>query len=488
LTVLLKEIINFIHRDKMKLIFIFIKPRPTCFLALWACTLLAAPGSAQAPMLPSAPDSAAPPVAQTAVPVVETSPTPPPGEPAPETPAAATSPGPVLELAPATTTPTQARLEPQHGDTAQPPPPTSGGTDIGGYAELHFNLDHASGPGRSLATIDLARMVLFVGHRFNERLRFYSELEVEHAVVSSDRSGEVEVEQAFLDYLLIGKALGLRGGLVLIPMGIINQWHEPPVFHGVERPAVDTLIIPSTWREGGLGAFGEPVEGLRYELYLVGGLDPRGFSAAQGLREGRQEVAQARADGLAVAGRVEIEPLLGAVLGISGYFGRSGPNADLYDRAGRRLDLDVPVWGTSADARVRHAGLEARAVFALFSVGDTAQLRQARGADGNNLAIDAGAKLWGAYGELAYDLLHLVGGTEQQLLPFVRVERYDTMAAVRGRGRLPGDQAYAVTEALAGLTYRPLPQVAFKGDFRLRNADGPSPTSGQLDLGVGVMF
>jgi hypothetical protein len=251
---------------------------------------------------------------------------------------------------------------------------------------------------------------------------------------------------------------------------------------------VDTLIIPSTWREGGVGIFGEPVEGLRYELYVVGGLNPMGFDAAQGIREGRQEVSLAHADGLAVTGRVEVEPTLGAVLGLSGYFGLAGPNADLYDAAGAALNLDVPVWGLSADARIRRGGFEARAVAAVFSVGDTAQLRQAYDADKKELGIDVGAKIWGAYGEVAYDVLRLLTTSEQQLLPFVRLERYDTMAAVRGRGWLPDDQGYAVTDLIAGLSYRPLPQVVFKADFGLRNPDGPTRTSGRLNLGVGVMF
>jgi hypothetical protein len=364
----------------------------------------------------------------------------------------------------------------------------AGDTGIGGYGELHYNLERVTGPGDKQAQIDLHRLVLFLAHRFNDKLRFYTELEVEHAVAAPDKGGEVEIEQAYLDYLLLDKNLGIRAGVILVPMGIINSWHEPPIFHGVERPAVDTVIIPSTWREGGIGIFGEPVEGLRYQLYAMGGLNPTGFSAAQGIREGRMEVAEARADGLAVAGRVELEPWLGIVAGVSGYFGLAGPNADLYDLAGAKLDLNVRVWGASADVRARRGGLEARAVAAVFSVGDTAALRQAFDAQGQSLGLDIGARIWGAYGELAYDVLRLLAKSEQQLLPFIRVERYDTMASVRGRRGTAADQALGITDLVAGLTYRPLPQVALKGDFLLRNPDGPTASAGQIDLGVGVMF
>ncbi len=433
------------------------------------------------------------PAAQTAAPAPQAAPPP----------QAAATPGPQIELAPAAApaqagdraaspaeAPGPASSEPAPAPAVEraPAPAATPPTSIGGYAELHYDIDRVSGPGSTQATIDLSRMVLFVGHRFDSRFRFYSEIEVEHAVASSDREGEVEIEQAYLDYLLFGRALGVRAGVVLVPMGIINKWHEPPVFHGVERPDVDTVIIPSTWREGGAGVFGEPTEGLRYELYLVGGLDPRGFDAEQSIREGRQEVALAHASGLAVTGRVEAEPMLGAVLGVSGYYGLAGPNATLYDAAGHALELDVPVWGLSADARIRHEGLEARAVAALFGVGETARLRQAYDTDGQPLGIDTGALSWGAYAEVAYDVLRPLVRSDQQLLPFVRLERYDTMAAIRGRARVVADDAYAITDLIMGLSYRPLPQAVFKLDFGLRNPDGTTPTSGRLDLGVGVMF
>jgi hypothetical protein len=360
-------------------------------------------------------------------------------------------------------------------------------TRVGGYGELHYNLENIGGPGDPQSEIDLHRLVLFLAHRFDERLRFYSEIEVEHAVASSDAPGEVGVEQAYLDYLLLDDALGVRAGIVLVPMGIINQWHEPPIFHGVERPTVDRIVIPSTWREGGVGIFGAPAEGLRYELYLVGGLDPTGFSAAQGIRGGRQKVAEARADGLAVTGRLEVEPELGVVGGISGYVGWAGPNADLFDADGNPGELDVPVAGLSWDVRGKGSGVEARAVVAVFSVGDTDDLRLAFDADGNSLGLDVGSLLWGAYAEIAFDVLSSLG-TDHELLPFMRLERYDTMSEVSGRRRMPEDDQYAATEVAFGLTYRPAPQVAFKLDYVSRDPDTNSDGDARFDLGAGFMF
>jgi len=360
-------------------------------------------------------------------------------------------------------------------------------TSVGGYGELHYNLVVPDGDGQSAAQIDLHRLVLFFAHNFSDPLRFYAEVEIEHAFVEGgDESGEIGVEQAFIDWRLLDDRLGLRAGVVLVPMGIINQWHEPPVFHGVERPAVDRVVIPTTWREGGIGVFGEPVEGLRYELYVMSGLDPAGFSASNGLRGGRQHVFEASTDGLAVAGRVEYEPLPGLLGGLSAYWGQAGPNADLVtdcttDPVTGELvgcvgfDGDVPVLGFSADARLHLAGIEARAVAAYFSVGDTEPIRSG--------GIDVASGLIGMYAEVGYDVLSLVE-SEHQLVPFMRLERYDPTfrhdeAAVQGTA--------AATDLVVGATYRPIPQIALKADVTRHMADAGAGRT-VLDLGVGWMF
>ncbi|MDH5670774.1 MAG: hypothetical protein OEZ06_01405 [Myxococcales bacterium] len=360
-------------------------------------------------------------------------------------------------------------------------------TGVGGYAELHYNLKNLDDDAARQSELDMHRLVAFLAKRFGEQLSFYAEIEVEHALAKPGSPGQVGIEQATFDYLLIGQQLGVRAGIVLVPMGIINQWHEPPIFHGVERPIIESTIIPSTWREGGVGIFGEAVEGLRYELYLVGGLNAAGFRIQDGIRGGRQSVANARADGLALTGRVELEPSLGVVAGISGYFGLAGPNADFYDAAGSGLELDVPVLGLSADVRGRYKGFEGRAVFAHFSIGDSALLRQAADVNGDPLGIDVGSRALGLYGEIAYDALHLLE-TEHQLLPFVRVERYDPVAAVDGREESDEDKALAATALILGLSYRPIPQVIFKFDFIRRNHDAGGDDSSEINLGVGTMF
>ncbi len=415
-----------------------------------------------------------------------------PSEPAPAAVPAAVQASPVpADAAPAI--PAAQPAAPQTVPTAAPEQRASS-TTIGGYAELHFNVERLTGPGASDSTIDLHRFVVFLGHEFTPKLRFYSELEVEHAVASSSDVGEVEVEQAYLDYKVAGEWLGIRAGVFLMPIGIINQWHEPPSFNGVERPSVDTVIIPSTWREGGVGLFGAPLDGLRYQLYLSGGLNAAGFSAAEGIREGHGEVAQARANGLAVSARLEYEPMLGVIAGLSGYYGHAGPNAELFDASGAPASLDVPVMGFAADARAKLHGIELRTEFAYFHIGDTAALRSAFNAQGTALGLDPGSAILGGYVEAAYDVLRAFArDSDQALLPFARLERYDTMFRIAGRPRTAADATYAITELAFGLTYRPIPAVAFKGDFVWANPDGPGPggrsdATGRLDFGVGTMF
>lgn len=346
----------------------------------------------------------------------------------------------------------------------------SNGVTVAGYGELHYNRI-APEDGQVTNEIDMHRMVLYVGKQFDKRLSFGAEIEVEHAIVGDGKVGEVAIEQAIVDYRFTDRtssygAMGMRAGIVLVPMGIVNQWHEPPLFHGVERPSVDKLIIPSTWREGGVGFFHKPTEELSYELYLVGGLNPMGFSAKSGIRGGRQKVGEARADGLAFTGRAQYEPTNQTILGVSGYYSGAGANAD-------EVDADVNVLGVSADARGKLSGFEARAQFAMFTISDTEEL---------NAVTDAGVAdtLLGAYAELAYDILYTMD-MDQQLLPFARVEYYDTD---------PDDDTRSTIDLVGGLTFRPIPQVVFKADwiYRRKGGDVDGDNANILNLGVGFLY
>src|SRR5204862_3216672 len=130
--------------------------------------------------------------------------------------------------------------------------------------------------------------VLIFSHSFSARIRFVAELEIEHAVVEGpEEKGAIELEQAYVDFL-VTRGFNVRAGMLLVPMGIINERHEPPVYHGVERPFVDTVIIPSTWFEAGAGVHGEVGSGLRYRAYVMAPLDDARFSADEGIHGERQ--------------------------------------------------------------------------------------------------------------------------------------------------------------------------------------------------------
>ena len=365
---------------------------------------------------------------------------------------------------------------------------TASRTHLGGYAELHYGLGWQDDFAARTAELDLHRLVLFVGHDYDERLRFFSEIEIEH-------TNEVGIEQAYVDYALfvgdVGDRLALRAGIVLVPLGIVNQWHEPTVFHGVERPTVDRRILPTTWREGGVGVAGR-LGGLRVQLYFVGGLDAGGFSAGNALRGGRQAVAEAKARGLAVTGRVEWEPTLGAVGGAAGYAGLAGPNATLYGPSpapgqdGRRRNLDVPVAVGALDARWIRGALETRAALAWGVIGQSAELSTAFLAPDSTSPVGAvGAAFLGLYGEVAYDVLAHTGSTHR-VFAFARVEYYDTMAGVA-----PGvtdDPTRASTDVIAGISFRPHASVVFKSDFAWRAPGGSAPAQKTFGLGVGLTY
>jgi hypothetical protein len=238
---------------------------------------------------------------------------------------------------------------------------------ISGYMEMHLNapLDtQVDGP----PTLDFHRFVLLFSHSFSDRLRFVGELELEHAFVAGlEVSGEIELEQAYID-VLIKPAFNVRAGMLLVPIGIINERHEPPVFHGVERPFVDTVIIPSTWFEAGAGVHGRLGSSVAYRAYVMAPLDASRFSAAEGLRGAAQHGSEANVRNAALTGRVEITRVPGLTIGVSGWRGDTGFNLP-------RLDPTVGL--IEFDARFRRAGFEARGQFARVFIGDAARLNDA---------------------------------------------------------------------------------------------------------------
>ena len=462
-----------------------------CALAAAAFAPGAALAQVQAPLPATAPAPGASPVAPApAAPLVVL---PPPAAPPPVAapPVAAPEPqGPAIELPserdmPQMTLPRESAIEnPLRQQTS------ATATAIGGYGELTLNA-----PAIGSSVIDLRRLVLFVGHNFNERIRFYSELEVEHAVASSNDQGEFEVEQAYLDGLF-SRHFNLRAGLIIMPVGIINVYHEPPTFNGVDRPDVDTLVIPSTWREAGFGAFGEITQGLSYQVYLTSGFDANGFTAEAGIRDGHQEAQLATASTFGAVARLTYEPVLATIFGLSAYGGTSGSSAlftgepSLHDTVG-----NVPLGLFEADARTRYRGFTARAEIAFLFIGDTGALNTAfttRCASPNVCtleqmdAIAVASQLRGGYVEAGYNVLRLLApGTMQDVTAFFRYDYANTQAAVpAGFTANPAFIRYTET---VGLVYRPIPEVGIKADYR-RHEFGAGPSYNEFATALTWMF
>ena len=181
-------------------------------------------------------------------------------------------------------------------------------TTIGGYGEMHYNNLEGSGGSKDKKEIDLHRFVLFFGHEFNDDIRFFSEVEYEHNVTGDGQVGEVEIEQAFVEIDLNDQHTS-RFGVALLPVGIINETHEPATFYGVERNPVEKNIIPATWWDGGVGLSGEVAPGWGYDVVLHEGLRvPDAMDAdfdGYKVRGGRQKTGKAKADDLAGTARVK---------------------------------------------------------------------------------------------------------------------------------------------------------------------------------------
>lgn len=347
-------------------------------------------------------------------------------------------------------------------------------TTIGGYGEVHYT----NPSGRNTpAEINFRRFIVYLAHTFNDRIAFRSELEVEDAKVEGGSpGGEVALEQAFLDYRLSDRVT-MRTGLVLPPVGIINETHEPPTFNGVDRPAFDHDVIPTTWRELGVGVVGTlPLaEGLSYRLYVVNGLRADGFSDAEGIRGGRQEGREASLANPSLTGRLEwVRP--GLRLGGSFWYGGTTAGDTLLGSG----SFDALVTVVSADVRYERSGASLRGVIANVSVGDAQQINALYGSA-------VGSRISGGYFEAAYNLLHqLAPRSTQKLHAFVRHERFDTHASVpTGTTR---NREFARRTTTFGLGYKPTWNTVFKGDYEVRRTAAGTAEGETLRLGVGYQF
>ncbi len=336
-------------------------------------------------------------------------------------------------------------------------------TSIGGYGNAFYQRDF----NQKISTINFERFVLFFGHKFSDKFSFLSEVELEDAKVEGEEEGgEISIEQCYVRFNL-NKYNYIVGGLFLPRIGILNENHFPTSFNGNERTQVETFVLPSTWRELGVGLFGSlKAFPLNYSIGIMNGLNSGGFEHGTLIREGRFEGKNASANNLAITGALQIEKS-NLKLQVSGYFGGS---VGLNPRQADSLKLTSGMFGTPVsvfEASVQYSikGLSLRVLGSMISIPDASDINRA-------YASNTPEGAYGAYAEAGYDLLNSMK-KNKQLIIFVRYEKFDLNSTVPANGIEDG--TLVQQHIVAGLTYLPIKNVVLKADVRLKSTDDPNP-------------
>lgn len=372
-------------------------------------------------------------------------------------------------------------------------------TVLSGYGEAAYSLDLQ----KKNAEASLRRIVLFVGHKFNNKISLFTEMELENALVLGNGSDEgitgkggISMEQAFLKFNVNPTAYFVAG-LFIPRVGFINENHLPTTFNGVDRPFLEELVIPSTWREIGVGFYStiKSVPGLNYSVSLTNGLNSGGFTNGTGIRDGRQLGSKAGGLALAATGsllyyindfRFQLSAYAGGSTAVEGRIAdslalNSGP-------------LGNPVILGDINGQYTHNGWNIRVIASAVSIGNAADINKAYASNTPEL-------IYGAYGELGYDLFYKKHHGSKALIAFGRYEYMDLNARLPRNGiRNDINQKQFI---VAGLTYKPIRGVAVKLDYVQRITGEPNPalivtpfpqqipyfkSNGFLNLGVAYNF
>lgn len=367
-------------------------------------------------------------------------------------------------------------------------------TVISGYGQAKVEYDFRT----KTANANLTRNVLFVGHKFSDKIYFFSEMELENAkVTNGNPAGEISMEQLFLKFNL-NRDIYLQAGLFIPRIGIVNENHLPTTFNGNDRPYVETFLIPSTWREIGVGLYGNlrSIPGLNYSFAVVNGLNSSTFVNGSGIREGRQEGSNATASNLAVTGAI-LYYLKDWRLQASAYYGGS---AGLIKRVADSLQLKSGPFGTpialfEANAQYHKNGVSFRILGTMVNIPDAFEINRA-------YANNTPSAMAGAYAELGYDLYHILRpGSHKNFTVFARQEFMDLNYRTPSNGIKNGVNKKNYT--VVGFTFKPISGVVVKADYVLRKTDKrnedlivtPYPqqlpyytSNGFLNIGIGYSF
>ena len=392
-----------------------------------------------------------------------------------------------LHMQPAVVSGTRDTAVPMQNDSAPPDPlpvddltelmPSAEVTRVSlfGYGEVNYARPRKED---GEARMDMRRAVFGIGYAFDDRTRLITEFETEHAIVSADDEGEFEVEQFYVEHSL-SEFSGVKAGLFLIPAGLLNMNHESTAYYGVTRNFTETAIIPSTWREGGVGIYGTTAQGITWDVgvttgFALGGWDPAGEGRESPLGSIHQELQLARASDLSVYAALNYRGLPGFTAGASVFTGKSGQD-----------DADAPLASNSRitlwDAHVRWTpgDLDLTALYARGRISDTRELNLSF--VGNPVLVPE--TFWGGYVQAAYNF-NLVG--TYAVAPFVRFERFNTGAGYQrlGDGLTPA-KLQTETVWTYGFSFRVTDGVVFKADYQIFDEANDGD---RLSLGLGVSF
>ncbi len=363
---------------------------------------------------------------------------------------------------------------------------------FGGYGEILFQKmdygpdrykDAAGAPSDNRSYISIPRAVFTFDYKFRPDIILSTELEIEYGGTGSameleyeeggeyetevEKGGEIELEQFHITKQF-SNAFNIRVGHMIVPVGITNAHHEPIFFFGTTRPEGEATILPCTWHETGISVLGY-VSDFKYEVMLVNGLDPNGFSSANWIQGGRQSIFETSVmTSPAVAGRVEYYGIKNLRLSASGYYGNTAKNAS---KPQKMTGIKAPVSIVSADAQYISKNFAARANVLYGNLGASKRVSQINKTVSKNtgFARTPVAKNAVTYSiEAGYNILSFFD-TKERLMPFIRYEYYNSAEKVEeGMSNMPINKRDIYT---VGLNYNLLPNMVLKADYSMRKLD-----------------
>lgn len=338
---------------------------------------------------------------------------------------------------------------------------SSNATTIGGYGELHYNnISDNNDSADDKKEIDFHRFVLFFGKEFNSTTRFFSEFELEHALSGDGKDGEVELEQAYIEHD-INDQLTTQFGVFLVPVGLMNETHEPPTFYGVERNPVEKNILPTTWWEAGANLNYKPTAGWSIDTAFHSGLDISEKGSYKP-RDGRSKVSEAAADAFAFTGRVSYTAIPGLQLAASVQYQEDITQGGLVNVGGVETAVDE----ASATLLTAHAVYQINkfTVKALYATWDI---------DGNEAEVLGRDEQSGYYIEPSYKLNDEFG-------VFARYNMWDNEAG--------NSDDTEIEQVNFGINYYLHENVVIKADYEIQDGKDDAIDKDGFNLGMGYQF